>query len=60
MTSPGRGGELARVTFRVRAAGDPALSIGTVVARDFQNRDVAIAGSAPTPGTGRTALRLVR
>jgi hypothetical protein len=51
-------GELARVTFRVRAAGDPALSLGTVVARDVRNGDVNLTTGAPAIGTGRTALRL--
>jgi hypothetical protein len=51
-------GELARVTFRVRAAGDPALSLGTIVARDVRNQDVNVSGGTPATGSGRTALRL--
>jgi hypothetical protein len=51
-------GQLARVTFRVKAAGDPVLSIGTVIGRDQQNRDVTVAGSSPGLGTTRTALRM--
>jgi hypothetical protein len=51
-------GELARVTFRVKAAGDPALALGGIVARDLQNRDVTIGGSGPGTFTGTTALRM--
>jgi hypothetical protein len=51
-------GELARVTFRMKAAGDPGLGVGGIIARDFENRDLTIAGSAPAPFAGRTALRL--
>jgi hypothetical protein len=65
-------GEVARVTFRVKAAGDPALAIKSVVARDAQNKPVAIAGidgagvaaatglgfSYPNPFTASTAIRM--
>ncbi|MEQ1832039.1 MAG: FlgD immunoglobulin-like domain containing protein [Candidatus Eisenbacteria bacterium] len=57
-TGPGiaGSGSLARVTFRVRAAGDPAIRIASVFGRDLQNHDVTIANaSAPS---ARTALRL--
>ena len=52
-------GTLAKVTFRVKAAGDPAIRIGAVDARDAQNRTLGLstsggAGSLP----GRTALRM--
>jgi hypothetical protein len=46
------------VTFRVRAAGDPGLSLGSIVARDVRNGDVSMSGGAPGIGAGRTALRL--
>ncbi len=39
-------GELARVTFRVLADGDPQLSIAAVTARDGRNHAVAVAGFA--------------
>jgi hypothetical protein len=50
-------GELARVTFRVKAAGDPGLAIASISARDAANQPVAIAGApgAVTPPV-RTAL----
>lgn len=51
-------GTLARVTFRVKSAGDPAIRIASVEGRDMQAQPVAFSGfEAPSPG-GRTALRL--
>jgi hypothetical protein len=52
-------GTLATVTFRVKAAGDPAIRIANVDARDAQNRALGLntsggAGAIP----GRTALRM--
>ena len=40
-------GELARVTFRVKAAGDPGITIGTLDARDQANQPVAIEQTTP-------------
>ncbi len=65
-------GEVARVTFRVKASGDPALAIKSVVARDAQNKPVTIAGvdgagiavatglgfSYPNPFAASTAIRM--
>jgi len=52
-------GELARVSFRVKAAGDPAIGIGSVEARDAQLRSLAMGFiGAPNAAPGRTALRL--
>jgi hypothetical protein len=65
-------GEVARVTFRVKASGDPSLAIKSVVARDAQNKPVAIAGidgaglavatglgfSYPNPFNASTAIRM--
>jgi cysteine-rich repeat protein len=39
-------GELARVTFRVKGAGDPNLSLASITARDASNHPVAIGGTA--------------
>jgi hypothetical protein len=50
-------GELARVTFRVKADGDPRLAIASITARDADNHPVAIAGSTAGPAVpARTAL----
>ena len=52
-------GELARVTFRVRAAGDPAVRLAGVTARDQRNTDVAVGGAtAVGGGAPGTALRM--
>jgi hypothetical protein len=67
-------GEVVRVTFRVRGAGDPALTLKSVVARDAANRPVSLGGSpaavpaapsvsglalaAPNPFTHATSLQL--
>jgi hypothetical protein len=52
-------GELARVTFRVKAAGDPGIGIAAVEARDPQLRELAM-GFTGTPNAtpAHTALRL--
>jgi hypothetical protein len=51
-------GDLARVRFRVRAAGDARLGVVTVDARDVQNQSVPIALlSSPTPPPSHTAIR---
>ena len=52
-------GTLAKVTFRVKGEGDPAIRIGAVDARDAQNRTLGLSTSGGT-GTlpGRTALRM--
>ncbi len=42
-------GEIARVTFRVRSAGDPGLAIASVTARNGANQTIAVAGA--TGGT---------
>ncbi len=51
-------GELARVTFRVKAAGDPRLGIASVRARDGGNQEVAVAGVSGGPVAARTGLSL--
>ena len=52
-------GELARVTFRVKAPGEPGLGIAGVEGRDSQNSLIAMSGvGAPDATPGRTALRL--
>ena len=52
-------GDLARVTFRVKAAGDPRLGIAGAEARDAQNRVIALSGiSVPGATPGHTALRM--
>lgn len=38
-------GEVARVTFRVKAQGDPALALASLTARDANNEPVAVAGA---------------
>jgi hypothetical protein len=40
-------GELARVRFRVKSAGDPAIALGNVRARDARNQPVALATPLP-------------
>jgi FlgD Ig-like domain len=49
-------GELARVMFRVKAAGDPQLAIASMVGRDGANRGLIVSGSLGASGDGRTAL----
>lgn len=51
-------GDLARVTFRVKAAGDPHLAIAQVTARDQANHDVRVGGAtdAGPVAPARTAL----
>ena len=50
-------GTLARVTFRVKAAGDPAIRLAQVEGRDARNQPVALSGvGGMTPG--RTAIRM--
>jgi hypothetical protein len=48
-------GELARVTFRVRAAGNPALAIRTADARGADNGRLALDGDRPA-GTPESAV----
>lgn len=43
-------GEAARMIFRVKAAGAPAIAVGTVSARDVQNRVVTLGQAAGVPG----------
>lgn len=51
-------GELARVAFRVRAAGDARLAVAGADARDVQNREVPVALLSSPGGTpARTAIR---
>jgi hypothetical protein len=38
-------GEVARVTFRVKAAGDPGLSLAGITARDASNHPVPVTGA---------------
>jgi hypothetical protein len=40
-------GELARVRFRVKSTGDPAIALGNVRARDARNQPVALATPLP-------------
>ncbi len=50
-------GEVARVTFRVKAQGDPALALASLTARDANNDPVAVAGANDgTVRVSRTAL----
>ena len=50
-------GTLARVMFRVKAAGDAAIRVASVEGRDARNLPVALSGvGALTPG--RTAIRM--
>ncbi len=50
-------GELARVTFRVKASGDARLAIAAVEGRDGANHPVVISASTPAaPAPARTAL----
>lgn len=52
-------GPLARVTFRLKAAGDPAIRLAGVTARDVRNTEVAIGGASGVDGgSPGTALRL--
>ena len=52
-------GELARLTFRVKVPGDPALRIAAAEGRDAQNRELLLGGIGVTGGaSGHTALRL--
>jgi hypothetical protein len=52
-------GDLARVTFRVKAAGDPGLGIASAEARDAQNRVLALGGvGVPDAVPSHTALRM--
>ena len=51
-------GELARVRFRVRAEGEPRLTLAEVEGRDVQNQPVSIALlSSPAPPAARAAIR---
>jgi hypothetical protein len=63
LLGPGSGfsgeGELARVRFRVRGAGEPRLALVAGIGRDVRNEDVlvnALASSEPAPA--RTQLRM--
>lgn len=49
-------GDLVRVTFRVKAAGDPALSLAGVTARDGRNETVAIGTASAGPAPARAGL----
>ena len=40
-------GDLARVTFRVKAAGDPGITLGNVLARDNRNQPVTLLTPLP-------------
>ena len=52
-------GPLARVTFRMRTAGDPAIRIANVDARDAQNQPLILGTTGTENGyNGRTALRM--
>jgi hypothetical protein len=52
-------GDLARVTFRVRANGDPGFGIASAEARDGQNRALALGGVAgPAATPAHTSLRM--
>jgi hypothetical protein len=42
-------GALAKMTFRVRAAGEPKIALGAVKARDALNREVALGGAVVVP-----------
>ena len=44
-------GELARVTFRVKSAGDPRLAIASIEARDVSNRTVPVTPLVSAPVT---------
>jgi hypothetical protein len=49
-------GDLARVTFRLKAPGDPAITLKSVKARDGANRPVTLAEPAAAPPPGRLEL----
>lgn len=52
-------GELARVTFRVKAGGDARLSLAGITARDGENQPVVMTASAgPGEGIARTGLAM--
>ncbi|MEQ1833937.1 MAG: FlgD immunoglobulin-like domain containing protein, partial [Candidatus Eisenbacteria bacterium] len=52
-------GTLARVTFRMHTAGDPAIRIANTDARDAQNQPLALSTAGTDGGySGRTALRM--
>ncbi|HET7224395.1 MAG TPA: FlgD immunoglobulin-like domain containing protein [Candidatus Eisenbacteria bacterium] len=53
-------GQLAHVTFQVKAAGDPQVSVASLIARDAGNHPVMISGTAGMgePAPARTALGL--
>jgi hypothetical protein len=59
--SPLRGeGVLGTVLFRVKAAGDPAIALGEVLARDAENRPVAVQlGKAVDAGVLPSVTRLL-
>jgi len=42
-------GTLARMTFRVKAMGDPGIAVGEILARDATNRNVVIEASSSSP-----------
>ena len=50
-------GEVARVTFRVRTAGDPGLALAGLVARDGSNQSISVTGVSGGAGLpARTSL----
>jgi hypothetical protein len=49
-------GDLARVTFRVKSAGDPGLALASVSARDGNNRPIPIAVDASAGGPAHEGL----
>jgi hypothetical protein len=49
-------GELARVTFRVKAEGEPRLSLAGITARDGDNEPIVIAGAQPAVLPSHTSL----
>ena len=52
-------GELARVTFRVKAGGDAGLSLAGITARDGENQPVVMtAATGPGDGLARTGLAM--
>lgn len=53
-------GVLATVTFRVKAAGNTAVTLGNVVARDRDNRPLAITGGGDLPAVGLPSVSVLR
>lgn len=53
-------GVLATVTFRVKAAGNAAVTLGNVVARDRDNRPLAITGGGDLPSVSLPSVSELR